>query len=134
MTGKLFVVATPSHWPLLSSPKQHENFINLERNTLHNTNLEEEIKSLLCKNTNKQYSKVTQMHSYQKFYYFILFRLSTAWHMDSNDSLTHIGIFNGFKSSESRVRNTFVQTADNNIPVRSKYHGVANNDSTIINS
>lgn len=74
------------------------------------------------------------MHSYQKIDNNILFRLSTAWHMYINDSLTHIGINSGFKSSESRVRNTFVETADNNIPVRSTYQGVANNESTIINS
>lgn len=73
------------------------------------------------------------MHSYQKVDNFILFRLSTAWHIYINDSLTHIGIYSGLKSSESRVRNTFFQTADNNIPVRSTYQGVANNESTIIN-
>lgn len=73
------------------------------------------------------------MHSYQKVDNFILSRLSTAWHMYINGSLTHIGIYSGFKSSESRVRNTFVEAADNNIPVRSKYQGVANNESTIIN-
>lgn len=67
------------------------------------------------------------MHSYQKVDNFILFRLSTVWHMYINDSLTHIGIYSGFKSRESRVRNTFVQTADSNIPVRSKYQGVTNN-------
>lgn len=67
------------------------------------------------------------MHSYQKVDNFILFRLSTAWHMYINDSLTHVGIYSGFKSSESRVRNTFVETADNNIPVRSTYQGVENN-------
>lgn len=74
------------------------------------------------------------MHSYQKVDNFILFRLSTAWHMYINDSLTHIGIYSGFKSSESRVRNTFVETADNNIPVGYALHIRVSNITNIINS
>lgn len=90
------------------------------------------LKAFFVKIQTNEYSKVTHMHSYQKVVNFIVFRLSTAWHMYINDSLTHIGIYSELKSSESRVRNTFVETANNNIPVRSTYQGVANNEFTFI--